>query len=540
MNATYDTIRDALRYLPADCDREPWVRMGMAIKSELGDAGFDIWNEWSQGGESYDPRDAKDVWRSIKAGGKVTIGTLFHEAKAHGWPGLNGSHAAPDPEEVARRKREAEERASKEAADLDARHAKAAELAGRVWMHLPEKLPADNPYLTRKRVATPCAMLRGSTADELTELLGYAPKAGDVPLRGRVLVAPVVRPDGTLSTLELIDGDGKKTALARGRKAGCYWPAPKLPEDDGAELLVIGEGVATVLSAVQACGCLGVAALMSGNLLAVAKAMRERYPTRPMVVLADLVKATGLLDSHAVEAARAVGARLAVPDFGSDREEGQTDFNDLMQARGLEAVRAAIANAEAPAEMEFQPAEESAPAGHAAGGHSESSDGEEIQRLAALPVLEYDRVRKEKAAAMRVRPGTLDKLVASARRTDENDGGIEDVDPWPDPIEPSELLSQIAVTVRRFIVCDAETAHAVALWVAMTWFMDVVQIAPLAVVTAPEKRCGKSLLLFLLGRLSCRPLTASNISAAALFREYGHQSRWYSLAKWSSGVMVRG
>lgn len=52
----------------------------------------------------------------------------------------------------------------------------------------------------------------------------------------------------------------------------------------------------------------------------------------------------------------------------------------------------------------------------------------------------------------------------------------------------------------------------------MTWFIDVVQVAPLAVITAPEKRCGKSQLLFLLGRLVNRPLTASNISPAALFR----------------------
>jgi putative DNA primase/helicase len=52
----------------------------------------------------------------------------------------------------------------------------------------------------------------------------------------------------------------------------------------------------------------------------------------------------------------------------------------------------------------------------------------------------------------------------------------------------------------------------------MTWFMDVVEIAPLAVITAPEKRCGKSQLLFLLGRLAKRPLTASNVSPAALFR----------------------
>lgn len=52
----------------------------------------------------------------------------------------------------------------------------------------------------------------------------------------------------------------------------------------------------------------------------------------------------------------------------------------------------------------------------------------------------------------------------------------------------------------------------------MTHFIDVVQVAPLAVITAPEKRCGKSQLLTLLGKLVNRPLTASNISPAALFR----------------------
>jgi putative DNA primase/helicase len=46
----------------------------------------------------------------------------------------------------------------------------------------------------------------------------------------------------------------------------------------------------------------------------------------------------------------------------------------------------------------------------------------------------------------------------------------------------------------------------------------VVQVAPLAVITAPEKRCGKSQLLFILGRLVQRSLTASNITPAALFR----------------------
>ena len=142
-----------------------------------------------------------------------------------------------------------------------------------------------------------------------------------------------------------------------------------------------------------------------------------------------------------------------------------------------------------------------------------------LEHLATLSPIEYDRVRKEQAKTLGVRDSTLDKMVAGLRR-DSADAGLDfaDVEPWPDPIEPAALLSEVSATVRRFIICQPETADAVALWAAMTWFMDAVQIAPLAVITAPEKRCGKSQLLFLLGRLTYRPLTASNITPAALFR----------------------
>ncbi len=92
------------------------------------------------------------------------------------------------------------------------------------------------------------------------------------------------------------------------------------------------------------------------------------------------------------------------------------------------------------------------------------------------------------------------------------------IEPWHEPIHPADLLTDINNTIRRFIVCQPETAHAAALWIAMTWFIDVIQIAPLAVISAPEKRCGKSQFLFLLGRMVNRPLTASNITSAALFR----------------------
>ena len=122
-----ERIRDALHFIPAT-DRDIWVKMGMAVKSELGDAGFPIWNSWSESDESFDATDAKDVWKSIKSNGKVTAGTLFHEAKARGWRD-NGTHQKLTAEALTQRRRIAEERAAKEEAEGAKREASARERA---------------------------------------------------------------------------------------------------------------------------------------------------------------------------------------------------------------------------------------------------------------------------------------------------------------------------------------------------------------------------------------------------------------------------
>lgn len=153
-----------------------------------------------------------------------------------------------------------------------------------------------------------------------------------------------------------------------------------------------------------------------------------------------------------------------------------------------------------------------------------------VQRLAELSPLKYDQVRRAEAKALGVRPGTLDAAVKDARQSNlVDDLPFTEVEPWPEPINPAILLTDIAVTIRRFIVCCEEVSHAVALWIAMTWFIAEVRVAPLAVITAPEKRCGKTLLLSLLSRLSARAITASSISPAALFR---------SITAWSPTLLI--
>ena len=367
MTGDLGRIREALHFIPAS-DRDTWVKMGMAIKSEAGDAGFDVWEAWSLQDESFNSKDARDVWKSIRGNGKVTAGTLFHEAKANGWRD-DGTHQKPTPEELAERKRIAAERVAQEEARIASERAEAAKKSAAAWKAASEAKP-DHPYLVRKRVS-PVATLREIEAGTVAAILGYAPKSSGEPLAGRLLVAPVKVGDG-LSTLELIDQDGRKSAIYGGAKAGGYWAAQQLPDGDGKGLtLLISEGVATALTAKESSGHPAIAALSAGNLPSVAKAMGERYPSAALVILADLVKATGAPDPHAIEAAQSVGGKLAIPDFGTDRPDAATDFNDMAALAGLDAVKRTIERARPSAEISSK------------NSNSSSSNWPEPQPLAA-------------------------------------------------------------------------------------------------------------------------------------------------------------
>jgi putative DNA primase/helicase len=83
----------ALSFVPPQ-DRDLWVKIGMSLKAEFGEDGFDAWDSWSQGAESYSEKSARAVWRSIGGAGKIGIGSLFHEAAANGWRD-NGEHRGP-------------------------------------------------------------------------------------------------------------------------------------------------------------------------------------------------------------------------------------------------------------------------------------------------------------------------------------------------------------------------------------------------------------------------------------------------------------
>lgn len=80
-----DKVRAALQFVSAD-SYETWTTIGLAVKCSLGDAAFEIWDEWSSNSAKYEGSAAcREVWESFDPNGTLTIGTVFHLAKEGGW-----------------------------------------------------------------------------------------------------------------------------------------------------------------------------------------------------------------------------------------------------------------------------------------------------------------------------------------------------------------------------------------------------------------------------------------------------------------------
>jgi len=83
-------IMSALEAIPADLDRDSWIRIGMALhEAAANDSLFEVWDEWSKGSEDKYPgiKQMLYQWNSFEQNKNdaVTLGTLFEIAKQYGW-----------------------------------------------------------------------------------------------------------------------------------------------------------------------------------------------------------------------------------------------------------------------------------------------------------------------------------------------------------------------------------------------------------------------------------------------------------------------
>ena len=145
---------------------------------------------------------------------------------------------------------------------------------------------------------------------------------------------------------------------------------------------------------------------------------------------------------------------------------------------------------------------------------------ESIQRLAVLPTHEYERCRKPEAKRLKMRASVLDKEVSSARPKDDkgNDLGLTEPEPWTEKVDGDDLLNRVVGGLCRHVVMPPHVAEAVALWCLHAHAFEAWQHTPRLAIGAPEKGCGKSLLLDVIACLVPRALQTDSLSEAVAFR----------------------
>ena len=223
-----------------------------------------------------------------------------------------------------------QEDAKRRAAEVAANAARrAANRAAFLFKHMPEK--GRSAYLERKQI--------------IGMRVRYAPRTGAllIPMttaRDQIVGLQVIYPEKQADT-----GRDKSYWPHGMSKEGAYHLIGPHPEPG--EPVLVCEGYATGASLHMATSFAVAIAFDAGNLSAVAKAMRERFPGRALIVCRDddwkTKRPNGEPCNPGEEkgsnAALIVGGQVVGPIFSGERDIKWTDFNDLHCAEGLDAVR---------------------------------------------------------------------------------------------------------------------------------------------------------------------------------------------------------
>lgn len=192
----------------------------------------------------------------------------------------------------------------------------------------------------------------------------------------------------------------------------------------------------------------------------------------------------------------------------------------LSEAKVESAVRS-IAKSEASKRAQIGRALGQPPAARSA----ESEVNRHLRELAALPELDYERVRKSEAEKLGWRVAVLDRAVERLRPPPENgERGqgqplrLPSRTPCADPVNGADVLTELVECIERYAVLPEGAAVAIALFIMHTYTFVAFHISPRLLITSPVRRCGKTTVLLLINLLASKPLLTSNITTAAIFR----------------------
>lgn len=110
------------------------------------------------------------------------------------------------------------------------------------------------------------------------------------------------------------------------------------------------------------------------------------------------------------------------------------------------------------------------------------------------------------------------EAVGKKKRLQGRELKLDEPEPWDRPVDGADVLAETLGAVRLYIAMSEEQAIAIALWAVHTFLMDKVEISPVLAITSATKRSGKTNTLRLLKAITLRPVLASSLTPASIFR----------------------
>ena len=181
-------------------------------------------------------------------------------------------------------------------AEILQKHGAAAKKAVHIWSKSkPIIEQSEHAYLSKKRIQPHGAKINHGT-----------------------LIIPIHDASDQLVNLQFINSQGEKRFLSGGRKRGCFHIIGDL-----SDRILICEGFATGASLHEDSGQRVVIAFDAGNLLPVAKNIRDLSPESEIIICGDN-DFSGMGQAKAREAALSIGGKVLIPSVPG------TDWNDLI------------------------------------------------------------------------------------------------------------------------------------------------------------------------------------------------------------------
>lgn len=164
---------------------------------------------------------------------------------------------------------------------------------------------------------------------------------------GQKTYIPAYDVQGKQWTMQYINEDGTKRFAKNARKEGCFHVVGGIDALKDAPVLIVAEGYATAGSITEATQVPTVAAFDSGNLEPVAKALKEAYPDKPIIIAGDddvsqsckmKVKDKETVNvgrEKALETAKAVGGVAVFPVFAKGEVPSKAELSEIKPAAYL-------------------------------------------------------------------------------------------------------------------------------------------------------------------------------------------------------------